>query len=147
MSVIERERTEVLNRFAAVEAIEEVANPSSEEDMAKLEQAIGSLLSSLGPIRVSIAALLLDLSPHTVRTWAEEGVLLKAEHERNSVAHVDPLRLHTVMHLARKLRARGTQPNELMNQVWYRLQDRILMEREDLQESIGQWKRGETVKL
>lgn len=147
VSVIERERAEVLSSFAAVEAIEEVANPSTEEDATRLESAIGTLLSCIGPVRASIAADLLELSARTVRTWAKEGVLLEAESEQSPVLHVDPHRLHAVLHLARRLRARGIQPNELMDQVWYRLQDRILLERGDLQESIAQWKRGEVVKL
>ncbi|MGZ3140483.1 hypothetical protein ACVDFE_00400 [Lentzea chajnantorensis] len=147
MTVIERERADVLNKFAAVETIEEVAKPSTEEDATKLDSAIGTILGGIGPVRASIAADLLKLSPHTVRTWTKEGVLLEAESERSKVLHVDPLRLHAVLHLARKLRDLGTKPNELMDQIWYRLADRALMEREDLQESIAQWKRGEVVPL
>ncbi len=137
------EETRVKSALEHVEAIEEIADSLGEEDArrAKLLRIASSLLADIGPLRPSVAARLLQLSEPTVRTWAREGVLTTAEQESKRPL-LDPHRVHQVMHLVRDLRAAGRERN-LLEAVWYRLSDRALLDREDLQESLEQMRRGE----
>jgi hypothetical protein len=137
------EETRIKKALERVEAIEEVADTFEESDdrRAALLGIVGGLLADIGPVRPRIAARLLQLSEPTVRTWAKEGVLTTAEQETKRPL-LDPHRVHEVMHLVRHLRAAGRDRN-LLEAVWYRLSDRALLEREDLQESLEQMRCGE----
>jgi len=137
------EEARVREALARVEEIEEVAGTFDEEDYrkAKLLSIRRRLLSDIGPIRPGIAARLLQLSEPTVRAWTKEGVLTAAEQQtRRSL--LDPHRVHEVLHLVGELRAAGRDRN-LLEAVWYRLSDHALLEREDLQQSLEQMRRGE----
>ena|SRR2546421_5274636 len=128
--------------FEQVEGIEAVARTLAERDerRTQLFDIAEKLVAAAGAIRPVIAASLLELSDKTVRTWTHEGVLKAAGSEPNLT--LDPLRVHEVMHLVRGLRAAGRDRN-LLDAVWYRLSDQALLDREDLQESLEQMRRGE----
>ena len=55
---------------------------------------------------------------------------------------LDPLSVHTVLHLVEGLRAAG-QTRGLLDEVYRRLSDTSLIESKDLQESLGQMKQGQ----
>lgn len=52
-----------------------------------------------------------------------------------------PERLYEVVHIVRKLKARGTDWN-FIDAVWYRLGDHTLLDRDDLTESLHQMQQG-----
>jgi hypothetical protein len=136
------EEKRVRSLFERVEAVEDVARtlPEDDERRATLLAVSSATLADEGTIRPVIAARLLGLSERTVRAWAEEGVLAIAE--RTPRLLLDVRSVHEVLHIVQELRAHGQNRN-LLDDVWYRLGDTVLLERPDLQESIEQMRRGE----
>jgi hypothetical protein len=104
------------------------------------------ILEDAKPIRVSVAAQLLGLSRKTVDVWADAGLLTVAEEPGSTVKVLDPRRLYEVKTLVDDLRAAGKKRG-LAEAVWHRLQDRKAVESTELQESLEQMRRGETVSL
>lgn len=141
---LDREKEQVEALFQRVETVEEVAEAieaSQPREATKLRSVAEDALNSAQPVRIAIAAKLLALSDRTIRTWVDEGVLaLVAEHPKR----VDPGRLHQVFHLVSELRAAGRK-RDLLDAVWYRMQDDELLGRADLAESLRQLRRGELV--
>ena len=137
------EENRVINLFDRVERLEAVAdadNILADQRRDILEVAHQALLEC-EPIRVTIAAQLLNLSRKTVEAWAKEGLLMAAIGDHKRLV-LDAQRLHEVLHLVKNLRAQGRDRN-LIEAVWYRLSDQALGEREDFKESVEQMKRGE----
>jgi len=128
--------------FKRVEDVEDVARtlPEDDERRAKLLAVSDDALAEEGTVRVAIAAKLLGLSDKTVRTWAAAGVLVIARRSPRLV--LDVRSVHAVSHLVSELRAAG-QDRDLLNQVWRRLTDAALLDRDDLRESLDQMRRGE----
>lgn len=112
--------------------------------IAELYEAVLQLIKLMPPIPVAVAAELLDMSKPTVSRWASEGVLRTVDGDR-PVMQLDPERLHEVRSLVRDLREQGAKPGQLMEQVWWRLEDNALMRRDDLQESLAELRRGDVV--
>jgi hypothetical protein len=136
---LEHEEAQVKALFERVERVEAVAEKIRDQEAAELRDVALAALNAAPPVRLRIAASLLDLSDRTVRVWADEGLLpLVEEHPKR----VDPVQLHRVLHLVRELRAAGRN-RDLLNAVWYRLQDVALIDREDLATSIRQLKTGQ----
>lgn len=140
------EETRIRSLLDSIEVVESVSAsmPADDERRAQLLKAVDSLLSQIEPVRVEIAARLLDISDKTVRAWAKEGVLIPAVKEPRLL--LDPTRLHEVMHLVKDLKAAGKNRN-LLDLIWYRLSDQALLDRDDLQESLAQMARGEYAPL
>ncbi|WCD91342.1 hypothetical protein KPP03845_200303 (plasmid) [Streptomyces xanthophaeus] len=139
---LEREEIKVKRLFDRLEKVEEVAEKIARrepDEAASLRGVVQETLAEAGPVRVSVAAALLEFSDHTVRTWIEEG-LLTAVAKRP--LRVDPARLHQVLHLVRDLRDAGHKRG-LLDAVWYRLQDSALLERGDLQQSLAEMREGD----
>lgn len=128
--------------FERVEVVEDVARtlPEGDERRAKLLAVSDGTLAEEGTIRPVIAAKLLGLSEKTIRTWAAAGVLAVAR--RSPRLLLDVRSVHAVSHLVAELRAAG-QDRDLLDQVWRRLADAALLERDDMSESLGQMRRGE----
>jgi hypothetical protein len=128
--------------FERVEAVEDVARtlPEGDERRAKLLAVSDGVLAEERTIRPVIAASLLGLSEKTIRAWAAAGVLAVAR--RSPRLLLDVRSVHAVSHLVSELRAAG-QDRDLLDQVWRRLADAALLERDDLQESLGQMHRSE----
>jgi hypothetical protein len=128
--------------FERVEVVEDVARtlPEDDERRARLLAVSDSALAEEGTIRPVIAARLLGLSEKTVRAWAAAGVLAVAQ--RSPRLLLDVRSVHVVSHLVSELRAAG-QDRDLLDQVWRRLEDAVLLDREDLHESLAQMRRGE----
>ena len=125
-----------------VEVGEDVANSMDTDDERRtrlLEVSEGALADERA-IRPVIAAKLLGLSERTVRSWADAGVLpVVSEHPR---LMLDLVSVHLVSHLIRELRAAGKN-RDLIDAVVHRLSDGLLLQDEDLRESLEQMRRGE----
>ena len=128
--------------FERVEVVEDVARtlPEDDERRARLLAVSDSALAEEGTIRPVIAARLLGLSEKTVRSWAAAGVLTVAR--RSPRLLLDVRSVHAISHLVSELRA-GGQDRDLLDQVWHRLEDAALLDRDDLRESVAQMRRGE----
>jgi hypothetical protein len=128
--------------FERVEVVEDVARtlPEDDERRARLLAVSDSALAEEGTIRPVIAARILGLSEKTVRAWAAAGVLAIAQDSPRLL--LDVRSMHAVSHLVSELRAAG-QDRDLLDQVWRRLEDAALLDREDLHESLQQMRRGE----
>ncbi len=128
--------------FERVEVVEDVARtlPEDDERRARLLAVSDSALAEEGTIRPVLAARLLGLSEKTVRAWAAAGVLTVAQ--RSPRLLLDVRSVHAVSHLVSELRAAG-QDRDLLDQVWRRLEDAALLDRDDLRESVAQMRRGE----
>lgn len=140
------EEARIRGLLDSIEKIESVSEslPQSDERRDQLQEAVGLLLSQIEPVRVEIAARLLDMSDKTIRAWCAQGVLTPAAEEPRLL--LDPHRLHDVMHVVRDLRAAGKN-RHLLDLVWFRLSDQALLDRDDLQESLAQMARGEVIPL
>lgn len=145
LTALEREHEFVREAFADVEKLESVADTLSGQSEAALREVATAMIRRIGPVRAAIVADMLQLSQPTVRKWVSAGLLVEAP--GHAVMHVDPTRLHRVLHLVRDLRARGLRNKELAEQLWWSLEDRALLEREDLQKSLAQMRGGEVVEL
>lgn len=137
---VEQDRVQAL--FSRVEQIEGVADTFAVDDPRRqtLSTVVRQELSAAEPVRPVIAAGLLQLDEKTVRAWAQRGVLT-ARSERPRLL-LDPARLHEVLHLVRELKAAG-QTRGLLEQVYHRLADAALRDREDLQTSLEQMRNGQ----
>src|SRR6266496_6339328 len=135
------EEQRIRSLFDRVETVEDVAKtlPEDDERRAKLLVVSNAALAEEGTIRPVIAARLLGLSEKTVRAWAAAGVLTVAQ--RSPRLLLDVRSVHAVSHLISELRAVG-QDRDLLDQVWRRLEDAALLDRDDLRESLDQMRRG-----
>jgi hypothetical protein len=136
------EEQRIRNLFERVETVEDVAMSLAEDDerRARLLAVSDSELAEEATIRPVIAAKLLGLSEKTIRAWATAGVLAIARPSARLLLDVQSV--HAVSHLIRELRAAG-HDRDLLDQVWHRLSDSALLDRDDLRESLSQMKRGE----
>ncbi|MDX6389778.1 MAG: hypothetical protein QOJ73_841 [Streptosporangiaceae bacterium] len=136
------EEKRVRSLFERVEAVEEVAESLADDDerRAKLLAVSSAALAEEGTIRPVIAARLLGLSEKTVRAWAAEGVLTIAQQTPRLLLDVQSV--HAISHIIRELRSLG-KDRDLLDEVWRRLADAALLQRDDLRESIEQMRRGE----
>lgn len=139
---IAMEEKRLRSLFERVEVVEDVARtlPEGDERRDKLLAVSDSALAEERTIRPVIAARLLGLSDKTVRAWAAAGVLPVAQ--RSPRLLLDVRGVHAVSHLISELRASG-QDRDLLEQVWRRLEDAALLDRDDLRESLDQMRRGE----
>jgi hypothetical protein len=126
------ERAEMLEAFAG-----NLPDPTQRAEQLRVAM---DLISDLGPIRPVSVSKVLGLTEKTVRAWASEGALGIARTEPRVL--LDPLSVHTVLHLVEGLRAAG-QTRGLLDEVYRRLSDTSLIESKDLQESLGQMKQGQ----
>jgi hypothetical protein len=136
------EEKRIRSLFDRVETVEDVARtlPEDDERRARLLEVSNAALADEGTIRPVIAARLLGLSEKTVRAWVSQGVIAVAQRAPRML--LDLQSVHQVSHIVRELRAHG-KDRDLLDEVWRRLNDAVLLERADLQESIEQMHRGE----
>jgi hypothetical protein len=112
-----------------------------DERRARLLAVSDSALAEESTVRPVIAARILGLSEKTVRAWAAAGVLAVAR--RSPRLLLDVRSVHAVSHLVSELRAAG-QDRDLLEQVWHRLADAALLDRDDLRDSLEQMRRSRT---
>lgn len=142
MTTVAAEEQQVRELLDRVEELEDIAASLPEQDdrRARLICVARETLRDVGPVRPVIVARLLQLNEKTIRAWSEEGVLAKASDSPRLL--LDPEQVHRVWHLVRELRAAG-KTRGLLDEVYRRLSDAALLQRADLQESLGQMRRGE----
>ncbi len=142
MTAVETDAERTKELLSVVDDVAEVADtlPSSDPRRGKLLGAIAKTLAAAPPVRPIVAARLLGLSDKTVRAWAREGVLVIQQDEPRVL--LDATRLYEVVALVHDLREAG-KTRGLLDEVWRRLTDRALLDREDLAESLEQMRRGE----
>ena len=143
-STIEHEEVQVRELFDMVDAVVEVAIAIEDDhpsEAARLFTVSRNALSHAAPVRVPIAARLLVISDKTVRAWASDGVLTSRSQRPRLL--LDTERLHDVLRFVRDLRARG-QDRDLVTNLWQRLQDEALLDRDDLADSLDQMRAGHT---
>ena len=143
MTAVALETTHAVELMERVETLESVARslPEQDERRQRLLALVERDLTSAAPLRPRVAAELLGLSEKSIRTWVAEGVLLAAQTSSPRLL-LDVARVHEVLHLIEDLRAAGTSKG-LLDEVYRRLVDATWLERDDLQESLGQMRRGE----
>lgn len=141
MSVaLESKRT--IGLFDRADRVESVAETMTPDDPRREEllKVVAETLDDAEPVRAVVAADILRLNEKTVRAWASEGVLRVRSHEPRLL--LDATSLHAVARLVADLRAAGHHRG-LLDEVYRRLSDRALLDRDDLTESLGQMKRGQ----
>lgn len=145
MSVATEEQR-IRNLFERVETIEEVAGTLPEDDdrRARLLAVSRDALAEEGSVRPVIAAKILGLSEKTVRAWAAAGLLTAGQMSPRLL--LDLPSVHAISHVLAEIRADG-RDRDLLEHVWHRLEDRALLDRADLRESIEQMRRGDVVVL
>jgi hypothetical protein len=145
MSVATEEQR-IRSLFERVEAIEEVAGtlPAGDDRRARLLAVSRDALAEEGSVRPVIAAKILGLSEKTVRAWAAAGLLAAGQGSPRLLLDVPSV--HAISHVLREVRADGLE-RDLLDHVWHRLEDRALLDRMDLRESIEQLRRGDVVVL
>ncbi len=141
MSKAAVESSVVIKTFKRAEMLEAFAGnlPDPMQQAEQMRVAM-DLISDLGPIRPVAVSKVLGLTEKTVRAWATEGALDIALTEPRVL--LDPLSVHTVLHLVEALRAAG-QTRGLLDEVYRRLSDASLIESADMQESLRQMRQGQ----
>jgi hypothetical protein len=136
------EEKRIRSLFDRVETVEDVARtlPEGDERRARLLEVSSAALAEEGTIRPVIAARLLGLSEKTIRAWVSQGVIAVAQPTPRLL--LDLQSVHAISHIVRELREHG-KDRDLLDKVWQRLNDSVLLERADLQESIGQMRHGD----
>lgn len=141
---VEEQRVRAL--FEAAGNAEDVANslPKDDERRTRLFEVSNTVLAEVATVRPVIAAKLLGLNEKTIRAWVDKGVLVAAERDPRLL--LDAVSVHEISHILRQLRAAG-QHRDLLDEVWRRLNDQALIDRDDFQESLAQMRRGEGITL
>jgi hypothetical protein len=131
------EEKRIRSLFDRVEAVEDIALtlPEDDERRARLLEVSNAALADESIIRPVIAARLLGLSEKTIRAWVSQGVIVAAQVTPRLL--LDLQSVHQVSHIVRELRAHG-KDRDLLDEVWRRLNDAVLLERAGLEESIEQ---------
>jgi hypothetical protein len=134
------EEQRIRSLFERVEELEDVASSFAEDDerRGRLLGVSNATLAEEATIRPVIAAKLLGLSEKTVRDWADQGVLVVSR--RTPRLLLDVISVHEVSHLIRELRAAGKE-RDLLDEIWHRLNDGALADRDDFGESLTQMRR------
>lgn len=130
--------------ISQVERLEGVASSLPEQD-ARREELCGvieEMIRLAEPVRVVVAAAMLEVSDKTVREWVKEGVLIAIQERPRLV--LDLSRLHEVVHLVRDLREAGKTAG-LLDEVYRRLSDARWQEDADLAESLRQADQGQLI--
>lgn len=136
------EESRVRKLFELVEEVEDVANslPEADDRRRRLLNVSSATLAEEATIRPVIAARLLGLSEKTIRSWADQGVFVVSQRAPRLL--LDVRSVHEVSHVIRQLRATG-RDRDLLDEVWRRLNDNTLANRDDFRESLSQMRRGQ----
>lgn len=139
---IATETARIREVFDQVEEIEQVAVTLAADDQrrTRLVRVVDRVLAKTPPVRPVVAGVLLDMTEKTVRAWAREGVLTVSRTEPTVL--LEASRLHQVLHLVADLKEAG-RTRGLLDEVYRRLSDEALLDRDDLATSLDQMNQGE----
>jgi MerR HTH family regulatory protein len=124
---------------AELRAAETAENPA--EFRRHVRSVRRELVEAAGPVRISTAVTILDLSEKTVRDWLKAGILLPARSAETTRAVLDPERLDQVAAVLESLRAAGHK-HGLTDAVWHRLQDDALRASDQFSEAVDEMRSG-----
>ncbi|WP_433370893.1 hypothetical protein [Streptosporangium sp. CA-115845] len=105
-----------------------------------VREVVQDLLAHAEPVRATIASKILGIDEKTVRAWVKEGLLIPVRGGPRLMLEAE--RLYAVATLVQDLRRAGRSRN-LVEAVWHRLQDRGLLENDQLADGLRQMERGE----
>ncbi|MEV0353206.1 hypothetical protein AB0H88_46265 [Nonomuraea sp. NPDC050680] len=105
-----------------------------------VREVVQDLLAHAEPVRATIASKILGVDEKTVRAWVKEGLLIPVRVKPRLMLQAE--RLYTVATLVQDLRRTGRTRN-LIEAVWYRLEDLRLIEDDQLAEGLRQMQQGE----
>ncbi len=141
---MEAQRTRsLLSQWGRVERVAQTL-PTDDPRRAELLNTVEQALVEAAPVRPVVAADLLHFTEKTVRDWVRAGVL-RVRQQRPRLL-LDPMRLHEVAQLVADLRQAG-RTRKLLDEVYRRLADQALLDRDDLAESLEQMQRSEGRKI
>ncbi|TWF94841.1 MerR family transcriptional regulator [Saccharopolyspora dendranthemae] len=133
--------------FDAVDKLDEqvvVIEQTLPEQAREIQSVMSSMLSQVPPLGTVLASRLLEVDRKTVAHWADQGLLVEVDEGTSHRRRFDPLRLHQVRHVVRQLRSAG-QSRNLLDAIWFRLEDQAVLDREDLARSLQQLRDGDVV--
>lgn len=105
-----------------------------------VREVVQDLLAHAEPVRATIASKILGVDEKTVRAWAKEGLLVPVRGRPRLMLEAE--RLYAVATLVQDLRRAGRTRN-LVEAIWQRLQDRELLENDQLADGLRQMEQGE----
>ena len=105
-----------------------------------VREVVQDLLAHAEPVRATVASKILGVDEKTVRAWVKDGLLTPVREKSRLMLEAE--RLYAVATLVQDLRRTGRTRN-LVEAVWRRLQDRGLLEDDQLAEGLRQMARGE----
>ncbi|ACZ90439.1 hypothetical protein [Streptosporangium roseum] len=105
-----------------------------------VREVVQDLLAHAEPVRATIASKILGVDEKTVRAWVKEGLLIPVKGKPRLMLEAE--RLYAVATLVQDLR-RGGRTRNLVESVWRRLQDRGLLEDDQLIGGLRQMEQGE----
>lgn len=132
--------------FDAVDKLDEqavVIEQTLPEQAREIQSVMSSMLSWVPPLGAVQASKILQVDRKTITHWAEQGLLVEVD-DGTPRRKFDPLRVHQVRHVVRQLREAGRSRN-LLDAIWFRLEDQAVLEREDLARSLQQMRDGDVV--
>jgi DNA-binding transcriptional MerR regulator len=145
MTVVERERRqvdEILDEVRRLDALGEAVETGRRgEARRELRDLRARRIGHARPVRLAIAADLLDVSLPTVRAWADEGVL---EWRGGSPRRVSLNSVLRVRPIVRELKKMG-QSRDLLAAVLARVEDEATLGDRRLQGSLKQMRGGRKV--
>lgn len=133
----------VLDGLAEIEEAEPAIgqNPRARR---RIEELRREQLASLPAIRISAAARLLGVTEPTARLWANEGLLKDVT--RHPVRRVSAASVLRIRPIVRDLKRLGRNRN-LLEAVFDRLDDELVLTDVGLEESLEQLRRGEIIDI
>ncbi|MEV4381894.1 hypothetical protein [Streptosporangium sp. NPDC049644] len=137
----EVEEQAALALFDQAQRLDGVAASTRETDTRDtVREVVHDLLVHAEPVRATVASKILGVDEKTVRSWVREGLLVEVKGKPRLMLEAE--RLYAVATLVQDLRQVG-RTRDLAKAVWYRLQDRGLLENDQLAEGLRQMRQGE----
>lgn len=137
----EVEERAALALFDQARRLDGVAASTHEIDTRDtVREVVHDLLAHAEPVRATVAAKILGVDEKTVRVWVGEGLLTQVKGRPRLVLEAE--RLYAVATLVQDLRRAG-RTRKLAEAVWHRLQDRELLESDQLADGLRQMSQGE----
>ncbi|MER6174869.1 hypothetical protein [Streptosporangium sp. NPDC001681] len=137
----EVEEQAALALFDQAQRLDGVAASTHETDTRDtIREVVHDLLVHAEPVRATVASKILGVDEKTVRAWVGEGLLIQVRGKPRLMLEAE--RLYAVAALVQDLRRVG-RTRGLAEAIRHRLQDRELLENDQLTEGLRQVRQGE----